>query len=305
VKKDNDIKGHILAFISILIWGTTFISTKILLVDFSPIEILFYRFCIGLLILLIAYPHRLKGTNKKQELLFAAAGLCGITLYFLLENIALSYTAASNIGVIISVAPFFTILLNWLCDGEKPKANFFMGFIAAMTGICLISFNGSAVLKFNPMGDLLAIGAAIVWAVYSILLRRINNFGYNTIQTTRRIFCYGLLFMLPVLVPLHFQWGLERFAQPVNLLNFLFLGVGASALCFVTWNLAVKLLGVVKSSNYIYLIPVITVVTSVIVLSEKITWISALGTVMTLMGLFISEKKVRVTKRKEMKIEEM
>ena len=292
MNESNHVKGHISALITILIWGTTFISTKILLTGFKPVEILFYRFSIGVLVLLLAYPHRLKGTDKKQELMFMAAGLCGVTLYYLLENIALTYTTASNVGVIISIAPFFTaILANWLLDGEKPKANFFIGFFAAIIGIFLISFNGSAVLQLNPIGDLLAILAAIVWAAYSILSRKISQFGYNTIQTTRRIFCYGLFFMIPVLFPFHFEWGLERFTQPANLFNILFLGLGASALCFVTWNLAVKFLGAVKTSIYIYLVPVITVVTSVIVLSERVTWMSAFGTVLTLAGLFISEKK--------------
>lgn len=295
MNESNHVKGHISALITILIWGTTFISTKILLTSFKPVEILFYRFGIGVLVLLIAYPHRLKGTDKKQELMFMAAGLCGVTLYYLLENIALTYTTASNVGVIISIAPFFTaILANWLLDGEKPKANFFIGFFAAIIGIFLISFNGSAVLQLNPIGDLLAILAAIVWAAYSILSRKISQFGYNTIQTTRRIFCYGLFFMIPVLFSFHFEWGLERFTQPANLFNILFLGLGASALCFVTWNLAVKFLGAVKTSIYIYLVPVITVVTSVIVLSERVTWMSAFGTVLTLAGLFISEKKVKV-----------
>ena len=295
MNESNHVKGHISALITILIWGTTFISTKILLTSFKPVEILFYRFGIGVLVLLIAYPHRLKGTDKKQELMFMAAGLCGVTLYYLLENIALTYTTASNVGVIISIAPFFTaILANWLLDGEKPKANFFIGFFAAIIGIFLISFNGSAVLQLNPIGDLLAILAAIVWAAYSILSRKISQFGYNTIQTTRRIFCYGLFFMTPVLFSFHFEWGLERFTQPANLFNILFLGLGASALCFVTWNLAVKFLGAVKTSIYIYLVPVITVVTSVIVLSERVTWMSAFGTVLTLAGLFISEKKVKV-----------
>jgi len=296
VKEVNSFKGHAAALITILIWGTTFVSTKILLASFMPVEILFYRFIIGYIVLLIAYPHRLKGIGKKQELMFMAAGACGITLYFLLQNIALTYTTASNVGVISSIAPFFTALLaNCLLDGEKLKANFFIGFFVAMTGIFLISFNGSTVLRLNPIGDLLSLLTAILWAVYSILVRKISEFGYNTVQTTRKIFFYGLAFMIPVLFFPRFHWGIERFSQPVNMFNFLFLGLGASALCFVTWNLAVKILGAVKTSVYIYLVPVITVVTSVIVLSEKITWMSALGTVLTLAGLFLSEKKVKDT----------
>lgn len=289
---NHQIKGHTLAGITVFIWGTTFIVTKILLADFLPIEILFYRFLIGLVMLFVVCPHRLKGTTWGQELHFALAGLCGVTLYFLLENIALTRTSVSNVGVIVSVAPFFTALLaRWFLDGENPSRNFYIGFVVAIAGICLISFNGSSQLQLSPVGDLLTLLASIVWAGYSVLSRKISRYGYNTIQTTRRIFCYGLLFMIPALFPFHFRWGLERFVHPVNLWGILFLGLGASALCFVTWNLAVKLLGAVKTSIYIYLVPVITIVTSVIVLKEKITWMSALGTGFALAGLFISEKK--------------
>lgn len=74
-----------------------------------------------------------------------------------------------------------------------------------------------------------------------------------------------------------------------NLLNMLYLGLGASALCFVTWNLAVKTLGAVKASVYIYMVPVITVVMSALVLKEPVTWASALGTALAVAGLFLSE----------------
>lgn len=290
--------GHLAALITILIWGTTFISTKILLVSFQPVEILFFRFVMGYLALMIVYPHRLKGTDRKQELTFAAAGLCGICLYYLLENIALTYTLASNVGVIISIAPFFTAILTHLVmkQEERPKVNFFIGFIVAMAGICLISFNGSK-MQLNPMGDLLAVDASLVWACYAVLTRKIGSFGYNTIQSTRRIFGYGILFMIPACLLFGFRLDLGRFANPLYLFNIVFLGLGASALCFVTWNFAVMVLGAVKTSIYIYMVPVITVVTSVLVLQEKITGMAAAGTLLTLAGLLISESKLGCRKR--------
>lgn len=284
--------GHLSALLTIIIWGTTFISTKILLVDFQPVEILFFRFIMGLIALLIVYPHRLKGTTLRQELTFVAAGLCGICLYYLLENIALTYTLASNVGVIISVAPFFTAILSHLVmKEEKLRMNFFIGFVVAMVGIFLISFNGSK-LELNPMGDLLALLAALIWACYSVLTKKISSYGYHTILTTRRVFGYGILFMIPALFLFDFQLELTRFTNPVYLLNIIYLGLGASALCFVTWNFAVKVLGAVKTSIYIYMVPVITVVTSVLILHEKITVMAGIGTVLTLAGLFLSEAKI-------------
>lgn len=297
----KEISGHLLAFVTIFIWGTTFISTKLLLKAISPIEILFLRFTIAFIVLLAVYPHRLKVKEKKQELYFAAAGLCGVTLYYLLENIALTYTFASNVGVIISIAPFFTaIFAHLFLEGEKLRLQFFIGFAVAISGIFLISFTGSSNLKLNPWGDILAVSAAVVWAAYSVLTKKISGFHYNTIQATRRIFFYGLVFMIPALFLLGFAININQWLEPVNLFNILFLGLGASALCFVTWNSAVKLLGAVKTSVYIYMVPVITVVTAVIVLHERIVGIAVFGIVLTLAGLFISELKTSA-KQKELK----
>lgn len=283
------LQGHLFALLTILLWGTTFISTKVLLRSFTPIEILFFRFVMGLVVLFIIYPHRLKVTDRKQEWVFAGAGLSGITLYYLFENIALVYAPASNVGVITATAPFFTALLACrFLAGEALQKKFMLGFVLAISGIAMISFNSATELQVNPLGDLLALAAAAVWAVYAVLSKKISAFGYNAIQSTRHTFMYGLVFMLPALLFMDFRWGFERFGEPVNLFNIIFLGVGASAICFVTWNMAVKLLGAVKTSAYIYLAPVVTVITSVIVLDEKITPVIACGMLLTMTGLLLS-----------------
>lgn len=290
--KHKETIGHLAAFFTVAIWGTTFISTKILLRDFQPLEILFFRFIMGFLVLAVANPRRLRSTGFRQEAVFMAAGLCGVCLYYLFENIALTYTMASNVGVITSVAPFFTaILAHFLIKSEeKLQLRFLLGFVAAMAGIFLISFNG-AKLSLNPVGDFLALSAAFIWGCYSILTRKISSFGYSVILTTRRTFFYGILFMVPALLFLDFKPDLSRLYNASNLFQIFYLGLGASALCFVTWNFAVKVLGAVKTSVYIYMVPVITVVTSFLILKEKITPLSGIGTLLTLLGLFISEYK--------------
>lgn len=289
--------GHISAILTVLIWGTTFISTKVLLSHFTPIEILFFRFSLGFIALLLIYPHKLVLTDKKQEKLFMLAGLCGVTLYFLFENIALTYSFASNIGVIVSISPFITgILTHFFLKQEKLKLSFFLGFFVSITGVALISFNGSTVLKLNPIGDILAVLAAATWSIYSIVTKKISDYQYNTIQVTRRIFFYGLIFMLPALFFFDFHIGIDRFKEPLLLFNISFLGFGASAVCFVTWNLSLKLLGVLKTSVYIYAVPVITVAFSAFILKEKITSIAMVGTFLTLAGLFISENRINIKK---------
>lgn len=288
--KNTTTIGHIAALLTVIVWGTTFISTKVLLSAFQPVEILFFRFVMGFLALCLIYPHRLKGTSRSEELVFAAAGLCGICLYYLLENISLLYTLTSNASVIISIAPFFTALIAFaLSKGEsRLRWQFFLGFFVSMAGIILISFNG-AKLEVNPFGDFLALLAAFVWACYSTLTKKIATFGYNLVQTTRRVFMYGIIFMLPVMFLFDFNWDITRFANPVYLFNILFLGLGASAICFLSWNYAVGILGPVMTTIYIYLMPVATIVTSVIVLDEPVTFMSAAGTVLAIAGLVISQ----------------
>ncbi|NPC91398.1 DMT family transporter [Bacillus sp. WMMC1349] len=284
--------GHLAALLTIFIWGTTFVSTKVLLEDFSATDILFYRFLLGWIVLIMVHPNVLKVQSWRQEALFAGAGLCGVTLYFLLENIALTYTYASNVGMIVAIIPMITaILAHFLLTGERLQSRFFIGFAAAFTGLLLISFNGSIMLQLKPIGDIFACTAAFVWAVYAILMKKISTFGYNTTQCTQRIFLYGLAFMVPVLFLSDFHFDVQPFTSPINLFNLIFLGAGASALCFVTWNWSVGVLGAVKTSAYIYMVPVITIVASIIILHEKMTWIAFFGGALTLTGLYISEMK--------------
>lgn len=289
---ENTAVGHLAAVLTIFIWGTTFISTKVLLTAFQPVEILLYRFVIGFAVLFIVSPKLLRTKNFKEELLFIGAGFCGICWYYLLENIALTYTMASNVGVIVAASPFFTAILGHFLmkDEHGLHFNFLLGFIISMLGISLISFNGSH-LQLNPAGDLLALAAAGVWAFYSVLTRKISDLGYPTLAVTRRTFFYGILFMIPAWFIFDCSFDLTAFAQPKYLLNILFLGLAASALCFATWNFAVRVLGAVKTSVYIYMIPVITVVTSALVLHEQITLLAGVGTALTLLGLLLSERR--------------
>lgn len=281
--------GHLAALFTILIWGTTFISTKILLETFQPVEILFFRFVMGYLLLWLVCPRRMRGVTLKQEAVFAMAGFCGICLYYLLENIALTFTLASNVGVMTSVAPFFTALLVHFSGNkeERLRPGFLAGFVVAMAGIVLISLQGTR-WEMNPLGDILAVSAAFVWGLYSVLSRKISAFGYPVLLITRRTFFYGILFMMPTLAVFDFRLGAERFKDMTSLFNILYLGAGASALCFLTWNFAVRALGAVKTSIYIYMVPVITTVTSAVILKEPVTWISAVGTGLTITGLVLS-----------------
>ena len=284
--------GHLIAIFTIMVWGTTYISTKVLLTGFRPTEILLIRFVIGYLVLFLLHPHVLRFQGLKTECLFALCGLTGITGYYLLENISLTMTQASNVGVIICTAPFFTALLSRLIwKKEAPlRPLFFLGFVMAMAGIALISFNGEAV-SISLKGDLLALLAAVMWSLYSILLRLLSREDLSIIQISRRFFAYAILFMIPALFFMPFHPDLTLLAQPRYILNLLYLGIIASALCFIGWNQAVRILGAVTTSVYIYLTPVVTIITSMIVLGERLVPLEWLGVCLTMAGLILSQYK--------------
>ena len=281
--------GHLAALFTVVNWGTTFIATKVLLEAFTPLEILIFRFVLGYAALALACPRRLRVGDWRKEGLFAAAGLTGVCLYYLLENIALTFSTASSVGVIVSASPLFAALLSLaLSRGkDRPGWHFLAGFLLSMGGICLISFQGGVALDLR--GDLLAVTAAMVWAVYSLLTKKIGGYGWNVILTTRRIFFYGILFMVPAAAFLPFRWELGRLGNGSYAAMLLYLGLGACAMCFVTWNYAIKTLGPVKTMVYIYLVPVITVICSVLILHETVNVRSGAGTALTLAGLIVSQ----------------
>ncbi|ASJ21993.1 EamA family transporter [Brachyspira hampsonii] len=293
---NQNIKAYLCTFFSILMWGITFISTKILLRDFSPIEILFSRFLLGFALLLIIYRKNNKIHTKKEEILFALTGLSGITLYYLFENIALNYSLASNVGILVAIGPLFTGIFASVFLKEKLKINFFIGFIFAIIGIFVIAFNGKFILKINPIGDMFAVLAAVMWGIYSVLVKKIADLGYNSVLITKKTFMYGIIFMLPAMLFMGFDVNINDYLKPINLINFLFLSFIACTLCFITWAYSIKILGAVRTNTYIYFIPIITLIASKIILDENITVFAVVGIVFILLGVIISQANISFKK---------
>ena len=284
-------RGHALALGTILVWGTTFIASTLALRTLSPNELLVSRLVIALAALFLVNRQKLTLISRKHELYLMGAALSGVVLYFLFENIALTYTNSSNCSVIISTAPFFVAIATRIfAKEEKLTRSFFVGFVIAIIGVGLVSFAGHT-LKLNPLGDGLCVLAAISWAFYSVFIRKLDGFGYPTLLITRRIFLYGLLFMAPLTLVFGFSVTPADFLAPSTLVSILFLGVVASALCFVTWNTAVSILGPIKTSAYIYLTPGVTIVFAWLILNDPIHPLAIVGAALTLAGLWVSQRR--------------
>jgi len=287
--KDKKIILNLLALITVVIWATTFISSKILLNSFTPLEVMFYRFVIAYFLLLIIHPKFHKIHSLKEEAMFLLAGITGGSLYFLTENTAVKISQVSNVGLIVATAPILTALLaHFFTKGEKLNKNLVLGFLIAISGVFLVMFNGNFMLKLNPIGDILALCAAISWSVYSITTKTFGS-KYNHLYLTRKIFFYALLTIIPFLFTSEFNFDVNKLLKFEVITNLLFLGVIASSVCFVVWNFTVDKLGVVKTNNYVYLIPAVTLILSVLILHEKVTLYSSLGALLIFIGVYVSE----------------
>ena len=287
--------GHIAALFTIIVWGTTVISsTKLLTGGFSPAEVVICRFLLAFILLNIIYPPRLKFESVKRELTYAVGGLLGVTLYFFLEIVALQYTKAANVSVIFATSPFFCGIFSLFSKkADKPKINFFIGFALAITGIILVTFEDGFTFDMNVTGALFAIGSALSWGLYSLLSKTIGTYGHNVIQTTRRIFMYGLIFMIPTLFIFDVDVNnVKLLKDPEMLFNLLYLALCASGVCFLTWSKATNTLGPVKATTYIYGTPLVTIIFSYFFLkTQQLSVQLFIGAALIIAGLVLSVAK--------------
>ena len=285
---------HAVAFLVVAIWGSTFVFTKLLLLGgFSPAQIFTLRFIIAYVMLLVFCLWRgirWLCDSWKDELLMLGLGISGGSLYFLAENEAMNHTTTTNTSLIVCLCPLFaSLLIGLFYKSQRLNRTQIIGTIIAATGLVVVVMNGHFVLHLSPLGDTLAFIACLCWAVYSLLMIPANT-KYDTIFVTRKVFFYGLLSMIPYFI---FFPGLnvqKLFEQPALLWNLLFLGCVASTFCFLTWNWVMKKLGAIIVTNYVYFNPVTTILFAWLLLSEPITGYFIFGTVLILVGMYLSDK---------------
>ena len=296
--------GHLLAIGTIIVWGLTFVSSAAVLKTLSPLELLITRMVIGIAALTAIRPKKLKLKRRRHEFYFMGAGFFGVTLYFMLENTALTYTATSNCAVIVSTAPFFiAILAYFFLKEEKLTPAFFVGFAVAIAGVSMVSFAGQQ-LHLDWRGDLLSLLTAVSWAGATMFMRKLEKHDYSIILVTRKLFMYGVLFALPLLLFMPAKGRIGDLLRPEVLLNVLFLGVIASAVCYITWMLGMKRIGVVRSGTYIYMIPVVTMLSAAIIAGDELSLLQIGGALLTMAGLFISQWRKKRVRQQAIYVEE-
>ncbi len=282
---------HLAALFSVIVWGATFVSTKVLISNgLSPAEIFLLRFSMAYIGILPLARGKRFANNLRDEALLLLAGICGGSIYFLTENMALEFAPASNVSLIVCTAPVWTAIVMSLRDRqERMSRRQALGVATAFAGMVLVVLNGRFVLHLAPKGDLLAFAAAWLWVFYSMAIKNLAN-RYPALFITRKVFFYGIVTILPLFAFRPFNVTGEILARPLVWGNLLFLGIIASMLCYLLWNAAMHRLGTVKTTNYIYLNPLVTILTAAVCINERITPVALLGAALILFGMWRAEK---------------
>ena len=298
----NRLWYHVLAFLVVAVWGSTFVFTKLLLLGgLTAAQIFVLRFIVAY-VLLLAFsltrkPFRLLAASVKDELLMVGLGVTGGSLYFLTENSSMNYTTTTNTSLIVCLCPLFAaLLISLFYRSQRLNGIQIVGTLMAALGVVVVVLNGHFVLHLSPLGDTLAFAACLCWAVYSLLMIPVNK-RYDTVFITRKVFFYGLLSMIPYFLVWPEMPPMSVVLRPDILANLLFLGFVASMLCFLAWNWVMKKLGAIVVTNYVYFNPVVTVLFAWVILSERITVYFLIGTLLILTGLYLGNKKGEKVKR--------
>ena len=286
---------YFVALFVVLMWGTTFVSSKVLLNSgLLPADIFFVRFVMAYCCMLCISHKRLFANSVADELTLVGLGLMGGSVYFLVENMALLHSTASNVSILVSTTPLVTaMLLAIFYKSERLSMRQIFGSILAFVGVVLVVLNGQFILHLNPLGDALALGASFTWGFYSLFMRRIMG-RYSADFITRKVFFYGLVTILPYFA----------FVNPLNIdlltsgnmtiwSNLIFLGIIASTGGYLLWNWVMRKLGAVKSTNFIYLQSLVCMAAGHVILGERITLMAIAGAVILIVGMILAVRKKR------------
>ena len=295
--KNSKVMGHIFAIFTVIVWGSCFVLTKNLLaIGLTPLQITPLRMILAYVSLLVMRPKFLR-LPLKDELMFILIGITGGSLYFYLQNASLSYTYSANASIIVlGLSPIITVILAQIFTRSNEKLGkwVYIGAVIAIAGVVLVVLNGTLAFHLSPKGDLLALGAAAMWAIYSVLIKKYTE-QYDNFIVTRRVFFWAFITAVPLMLltdglPSMAVLG-DLFTTPSVLISWLFLGMFGNAICFAIWNIAFKSLGTVITNNYLYASPFVTVVVGWLLLKEPISLMSVIGAVLITVGVIFAYKE--------------
>ncbi len=295
VKKTKEYYLALLFIIlSVIFWGVSFISTKVLLLEIPPSSIAFFRQLVALVPLtaFMLYKGSFIKVPRYHIRLLALSGLFGIVLYFFFENMGLKFTSASNASMIVASVPIFTLASEALFFKLKIRPTMIVCLILSIIGVYfVISINGR--LDFSSstfLGNMLVIGAMVCWVIYTIQSRSLSEDYSGIIITTYQTIASVFLF-IPFIIPEIRYWQKISFTA---FLNLIYLGIFCSAGAYIFYIYAAKRLGATLSAAFLNLIPVVSVVASFLILGERVTLFQIIGMSLIIAPLYVLSRSKNV-----------
>ena len=288
---------YIEALFAVIVWGASFIATKVALQDISPITIVWLRFLMGVLILglTVLLQKQLALPAKKEWTYFALLGFLGITFHQWLQSNGLQTSEAGTTAWIVATTPVFMALLGWFLLREKLGWVKISGILLAFVGVLVVVSKGNfasiSIGRLGAPGDVLILVSAVNWAVFSALSRR----GLKSHHPSLMMFyvmSFGWLLTSLLFIPTN---GL---AEVGNLTvdgwaAVTFLGIFCSGLAYIAWYDALKALTTAQTGVFLYIEPLVAVVVAFFILGEAITFVSLLGGAIIIFGVWLVNRPSR------------
>ncbi len=281
-----------LALLVIFFWGISFVAIKVVVSVIPPITMALFRFMISFFILWIFSKIKPNGQKlpKKAKVLSMLAGLWGITIYFIFENFGVNFTTPAQASILIATVPIFTI---FIMDVSRKKMSGILLYVMSFTsliGVSIIILSNGFDFRGDVIGDLLVLVAAISWGMYTLYIEKLS--GYDNLMTTVEMTKWGLIFLIPFS-------AVEMYIRRPDVLSFfrtdvilwlLFLGTLCSGFGYLIWNYAVRTAGSRTTSNFIYLIPVVSVIADAVILRNIPSLWLYIGGGVTMVGVIVGER---------------
>jgi len=289
--KIKSIVNYIPALFTTVVWGSTFVASKhVLHSGVSPILLMTIRFLLAYILLFLYSQQRLRFEFNLTEFKIFLVGICGGSVYFLTEYMALQRTSAVNVGLISATVPIISTAIDNILKKQKFGIVYIIGSFIAFIGVVILVTNGNLCLQFFPIGDLLAILSSMLWALYTVVLSRVDkNVPEYVIE--RRMLFYSLITIFPVALLTIDATEIDILLSASDVwLSVLYLGVVASALCLWLWNISINAIGIVRTNNFLYLLPVVSLIVSAIFITAEVSIITIVATILIFIGIFLADK---------------
>lgn len=283
------------ATFAVIVWGASFIATKIAVGEISPVSVVWLRFAMGIPLIgaAVVLRKQFAWPKPREWGYFALLGFIGITFHQWLQSNGLQTAQATTTAWIVSTAPVFIALLAWMVLKERITALQGAGVGVALAGVIVVVSRGDLgnffAGQFGVIGDFLIFISAINWAVFSILSRR----GLKEHPSTRMTFWVMTLGWLFTSAAFFTQNGLAEIPQldSRGWIAMIFLGIFTTGLAYIAWFDALASLPAAQTGAFLYIEPLTSLVVASIILGEPVTWASLLGGAVILFGVWLVNRE--------------